>query len=119
MRQLLKYCLVGGLNTLVCAVVIYVLMYRGFSLYVSNVAGYGVGVIFSYILNSIFTFQKKMDLPTSIKFLASVFIAYLCNVLVIYIAIRLLPNYDYLVQLIGMVVYTIIGFIINKIWVMK
>lgn len=119
MVQLVKYCLVGGINTLVCAAVIFTLMHYGVSLYRANILGYIVGVLFSYILNSVFTFAKKIDLKTSIKFIASVVISWLANVVTITIALHFLPGHPYIVQGMGMVVYTIIGFVINKMWAMK
>ena len=85
-----KYILVGLANTLLTFVIIFILMHFGLSIYISNVLGYIVGIMLSYVLNSIFTF------------------------------ITLLIYYqEYLAQLVGMGFYTITGFIINKLWVMK
>nr|WP_255556928.1 GtrA family protein [Sodalis sp. dw_96] len=117
--QLLKYCLVGGINTLVCAAVIFTLMHYGLSLYRANISGYIVGVLFSYVLNSVFTFAKKIELKTSLKFLICVVISWLANVVAITVALHFLPAHSYIVQCMGMVVYTIIGFVINKMWAMK
>lgn len=119
MVQLIKYCLVGGINTLVSAVVIFALMHYGFSLYQANILGYCVGVVFSYVLNSRFTFAKKLDVITAVKYILSVVIAYLANLLTITIALHYLPNHPYIVQGLGMVVYTITGFVISKLWAMK
>jgi len=117
--QLVKYCIIGGINTVICALVIYLLMRWGYSLYISNLSGYCVGIISSYILNSMFTFSRQLDILAATKFLLGVFIAYLANLLTISLAFFFISSQPYVVQAMGMVVYTIAGFVINKFWVMK
>ncbi|TKI05844.1 GtrA family protein [Martelella alba] len=117
--QLVKYCLVGAVNTLVCALVIFLLMYLGCSIYISNVFGYIAGVVFSYLLNSIFTFSNKISLQSSFRFLISVLLSYFVNLIVITVALYYFPENHYTVQLFGMIAYTLVGFVINKKWAMK
>ncbi|WP_423191020.1 GtrA family protein [Actinobacillus equuli] len=88
------------------------------SLYISNAMGYIAGIIFSYYLNSIFTFNVETSNKRFIKFITTCGICYLINLVTI--KLTLLVYYqEYLAQLIGMGLYTITGFIINKLWVMK
>jgi len=94
-------------------------MHAGLSLYVSNALGYIVGIIFSFILNSIFTFSAKLSVKSFIKFIISCLICYFANLLAIKFSLSLVPQHVYLAQLSGMAVYTITGFFINKYWVMK
>ncbi|MGW8253141.1 GtrA family protein [Klebsiella pneumoniae] len=44
--QLMKYGLVGIVNTLITAVVIFLLMHLGLGIYLSNAMGYVVGIVF-------------------------------------------------------------------------
>ncbi|HBZ3582191.1 TPA: GtrA family protein, partial [Klebsiella pneumoniae] len=46
--QLMKYGLVGIVNTLITAVVIFLLMHLGLGIYLSNAMGYVVGIVFSF-----------------------------------------------------------------------
>ncbi|WP_408869534.1 GtrA family protein [Commensalibacter communis] len=106
--------------------VIIALTYYGIGLYVANASGYVVGIIFSFILNSIFTFSAALSFTKLLKFLIVCFISYLVNLiavkgffLVCSNVLYLAEYKPYLAQLCGMMFYTITGFILNKLWVMK
>ncbi|QLB15466.1 hypothetical protein A6B39_08390 [Mannheimia granulomatis] len=113
-----KYLLVGVINTTLTAFIIFLLMWLGFSIYISNAVGYIFGVIVSYILNSNFTFVVEKNTQRFIKFIISCFMCYFINLIAINIALLIYYN-EYLAQLVGMGFYTISSFIINKLWVMK
>lgn len=116
--QFIKYILVGVSNTLVTIGVILFLTYQGFNLYIANAIGYIIGILNSYIFNSVFTFMAKVTVVRIIKFIVVCLISYLFNFIFIYIVKDLVDNI-YMVQIMGMIVYTLIGFILNKAWVMK
>ncbi|MBQ3731257.1 MAG: GtrA family protein [Muribaculaceae bacterium] len=60
--QLLKYCVIGVLNTLITLVVFYLLNTRlGLSYGISNVVGYIFGVINSFLWNRNWVFKTKND----------------------------------------------------------
>lgn len=114
-----KYILVGAANTLLTMLVIFALMHSGVNMYVSNALGYVVGIIFSFILNSLFTFSAKLSFEKLIKFLITCLISYLVNLIVMKVFLILFPDRVYFAQLCGMGFYTVTGFILNKLWVMK
>lgn len=117
--QAVRYCLVGGMNTAVTATVILALTAFGIGLYVANFSGYTVGILFSYILNTIFTFSSKPSISKLLKFLTCCGICYLINIFAMNTAMLAGIENVYLVQLTGMFFYTASGFVINKLWVMK
>lgn len=117
--QAVRYCIVGGMNTAVTAAVILVLTAFGVGLYIANFAGYAVGIFFSFILNTIFTFSSRPSISILVKFLVCCIICYLINIFAMNAVICLGIENIYLVQLTGMISYTISGFAINKLWVMK
>lgn len=117
--QSIKYALVGLANTAITAVIIFACMKIGLSLYYSNALGYIVGIAFSFLVNSLFTFTTPLTKVKFVKFIICAFICYLANLIVIKVLIHIYPESVYLVQLSGMIIYTISGFIINKYWVMK
>lgn len=117
--QAIRYCAVGGLNTLVTAAVILTLTTLGVGLYLSNLSGYVVGILFSFVLNTYFTFSSKPSLQRLIKFITCCAICYVINLIAMNIAMLFGINNEYLIQVVGMVFYTVCGFIINKIWVMR
>jgi len=117
--EFVKYCIVGGGNTLLTAVVIMTLTFFGLSLFLSNAIGYVVGIIFSFVMNSIFTFKKKVCARNLLRFMLVCFICYIVNVFVMKIALSLGVKNYYVVQSLGMIFYTILSFFINKKWSMK
>lgn len=114
-----KYVIVGVANTFLTLIIIYGLMYENVNMYYANIAGYCAGILLSFVLNSLFTFSTRISVRKLIKFLLSCFICYLINLSAIKIFLIFFPTMKYLAQLCGMGFYTISGFVINKMWVMK
>lgn len=117
--QVIKYALVGLANTAITAAVIFTCMHSGMGVYSANATGYVCGIIFSFIANSLFTFSSNISSQRFAKFLISCLICWLINVFAIKLFLVIYPGNLYISQLVGMFVYTITGFAINKLWVMK
>jgi len=113
-KQLFRFILVGGLNTLVGMCVIFTLLYLGVNDYISNLSGYLVGLIISFFLHKYYTFESK-NKPTIkevFKFLFVFAISYLSNILILYFSLFYMENY--LAQFLAMLGYTIINYLLNK-----
>lgn len=117
--QFIKYCFVGIINTVVTLLFIFFFSSLGFSVYLSNFVSYFFGIFISYVLNSKFTFQKDIGVKTSIRFIICVAFSYVLNISIVYIILFFYSNYVFLSQFIGMIFYTISGFVFNKLWAMK
>ncbi|WP_404651852.1 GtrA family protein [Raoultella terrigena] len=115
----LKYVMVGLLNTAITAVVIFLLMSAGMGIYISNALGYVLGILFSFVVNSLFTFSTTLTSKRFIKFLASCAVCWVANIITVKIFLMIFSDFIYIAQLCGMIVYTISGYLINKLWVMK
>ncbi|OKB56843.1 polysaccharide synthesis protein GtrA [Klebsiella pneumoniae] len=116
----MKYGLVGIVNTLITAVVIFLLMHLGLGIYLSNAMGYVVGIVFSFIANTIFTFTQPISINRLIKFFMCL-LHLLCGKYHCHKNIFrfLCQKKIYSAQILGMFTYTITGFILNKFWAMK
>lgn len=114
-----KYILVGIINTAITALLILLLMYLGLGVYTSNAFGYIAGIIVSFIFNTLFTFSTKLTWKRFIKFIINCGICYVVNLVVIYLVLSINNEWIYFAQLCGMGAYTVSGFILNKLWVMK
>jgi putative flippase GtrA len=116
----LRYILVGGFNTLIGYTIIASLFYVGFFPELSNFIGYFIVIFISYFLNKKYTFRSedshKKNLP---RFISSMLIAYLFNLLTFEIFYRVLSVNIYLSQIYAVVVYTLIGYFLSKKWVFK
>ena len=118
-KQFIKYCFIGGFNTFIGLLFIFLLIWSGISVYLANLLGYIIGFLISYILNSRFTFFVQYSNVRLIKFFIGVIISYLLNLITIYLILSFYPNMKYLSQILGVIVYTLSGFLINKFWAMK
>lgn len=114
--QFFRYNLVGVVNTLLGFSIVFGLMFLGLSPLVSNAIGYGVGAMFSYILNGKYTFKSTASHGKIIfKFFGVLAVAYSLNILILQ---TLLPSTNpYLAQLISGVVYTLSSFLMMRFFV--
>lgn len=118
-KEIVKYLLVGGINTAITLLVIFLLLYLGIGLYLSNIIGYIIGVGFSFIANTLFTFSTSLSFFRLIKFLLVCLACWCGNFLAIKTYLSFEPQAIYESQLFGMFFYTSLGFFINKFWSMK
>ena len=78
-KKLLKFILVGILNTLVGTVIMFGLYnLAGCSYWVSSAANYIIGSILSYVLNKRFTFRHRGEIAQSaLRFAGNIAVCYL------------------------------------------
>jgi len=114
-----KYVIVGLINTAVTMAVIFTLTYGGLSVYTANALGYIAGICVSFLLNVYFTFSSKATLIRLVKFLIVCGLSYLANLVAIKIVLEVNAGGIYAAQFLGMAIYTMIGFFLNKLWAMR
>ena len=139
--QALKYGIIGVINTLLTAIVIWLMMHPIFQtdkmgfvpaiiITISNITGYIVGLINSFVFNRIWTFKSKNKWKGEfIRFVKAFLICYipqliLVNLLNTYTNILIdlklfVINHADTCQLIGIVFYTSFNFLINKYYTFK
>jgi putative flippase GtrA len=126
-KQLVKYGLVGVLNTLLTAVIIWILLYilsdqdshespSAFVMFIANSTGYLAGLINSFILNRNWTFKSKSDWKFSLlRFLIAFAVCYCLQLgVVLWLNSVEMITSAYLCQLVGIVVYSVLNFFLNK-----
>ena len=115
MRVLLKYLLVGIINTIVGYGIIFFLMFASISPEISNIIGYVIVILVSYALNKIYTFQSKAHPKKEFpKFVLSLLASYTLNFLTLILCIHIFKINPYISQIISGAVYTISGFVFLK-----
>ncbi|PAF45819.1 GtrA family protein [Helicobacter sp. 11S02629-2] len=112
---LIRYLIVGVINTFVGFGLIFLLTYLKVNPYIANIIGYVVGIVVSYILNSFFTFKKKANF---FVFVISMGIAWLANIIMLKVALELGVNV-YIAQVLAGIVYVVVGFGLSKLVVFK
>lgn len=120
-KQALKFGIVGIGNTCITAFVIWVMLkLAGCSDFVSNIAGYGVGVLNSFIWNRCWTFHSAAGWRRSAWRFGLVFaISYLLQLAALFALDATLNIDPYYNQLLAMAFYTAVNFILNKIYTFK
>lgn len=144
--QAVKYGIVGAINTLLTAIIIWVMMYGVFQvgkeenvsptiITLSNITGYLVGLINSFVWNRKWTFQSKNSWGKEfIKFTGAFLICYIPQLFLVNFLNTVIKggdirfsignhpleiNHAYICQLIGIVFYTSMNFILNKFYTFK
>lgn len=120
-KQAIKYGVVGLGNTLITAIVIWVMMKLfGCSDVLSNAVGYIAGVLNSFIWNKQWTFQSSAGWVSSgIRFGVVFGICYALQLLLLLYLNKHLLIDSYYNQLIAMAFYTVINFVLNKFYTFK
>ncbi|MDR0431281.1 MAG: GtrA family protein [Tannerellaceae bacterium] len=120
-KQAIRYGFVGLTNTIITAVVIWVMTKPfGCSPILSNITGYVAGLLNSFILNKQWTFENTDRWTGSaLRFVISFGVCYLLQLgVLIYLDknFSIDPFYN---QLAAMVFYTVINFLLNKFYTFK
>lgn len=121
-KQAIKYGIVGVSNTVITAVVIWIMMMLfGCSDVVSNVVGYVAGVLNSFIWNKQWTFRSSVGwVGSAVRFGAVFGVCYLLQLgLLVYVLIPHFSFGSYYNQLIAMAFYTVINFVMNKLYTFR
>jgi len=119
--QFIKFGIVGVSNTLLTALTIWILLkVLHCSPYFSNIVGYIVGLVNSFIWNRKWTFDSKTKVTdTLFKFILTFGVSYLFQLGNLYILLHYTSIDSYVSQLLSIVVYTGINFVLNKIYTFK
>lgn len=117
-EQLIKFGLVGVLNTSLTLATIFLLMSAlQWSPYWANAAGYSLGLLTSFTLNRRWTFGAAHDPYQLPRFLFAVLIAYGANISLLHVLIDGLAVDPYCAQLASMIGYTLLSFVLTKCFV--
>jgi putative flippase GtrA len=113
-----RFILVGGINTLFGLIVIFTCKWTfGLHDVLSNLMGYSAGITLSFVLNKQWTFRYNGILFTALmRFVFVLLVAYLVNLATVLVLIKIGVD-SYLAQLMGVVPYTIFGFLGSRFFV--
>ena len=138
-EEALKFGVVGVGNTLLTLLIIWMMTHWGeYSAVISNLTGYSIGLISSYIFNKTWTFKSAVGWKKSaIRFFLVFVICYIVQLTVLLILNRYFienpPLYTFFSPLLlalridppfynhifAMVFYTLLNFVINKFYTFK
>ena len=116
MIQLIKYALTGVINTLIGYGVFWVL-FTQFNIHAeyANAAGYGIALVFAFLLNKVFVFNQSTFHPGMVpRFIIAFLVAFLINQLVLIVFHRVFDVRAEIAQILAMGTYTVLFYILNK-----
>ncbi len=121
MKQFSRFVVVGVVNTLLGYCVIFSCMYLvGMNPEISNISGYGVGLVISYVLHKKYTFKKVQSRRGEfIRFITVFLIAFAANFLILVILIHEVEAHEGLSQILAGIVYVAIAYLMSKFYVFK
>lgn len=119
--RFLKFCIVGGINTLVTYITYVFLRYLGIIPEICNASGYVLGVINSFLWNKIWVFKtKKTNVQKEALSFFIVFVICYCLQFILFNFLIYNTNCnEYLAQFIGMILYTILNYVLNRLFSFK
>lgn len=117
--QFLKYIISGVINTVVGYSVFFIFL-RFFNMIpeYANAIGYGVALIFSFLLNKLFVFDKLTSYEkVVVKFSIAFAISFIVNQLVLIASYRIMNFSIPTAQIFAMISYTAVFYFLNKYFV--
>ncbi len=120
-NQAIRFSLVGFINTTIGLMAIYfAIEVLNATPYIANAIGYVIGFIVSFILNNLWTFRNTNPLLEVLpRYMITLIISYILNLLVLTIAIKNLNTDPFISQLFGVSAYTLTMFLSCKYYVFK
>ena len=114
--QFSRFTLVGIVNTFSGLMVIYGVKWLfGLGDVLSNMIGYGVGLIVSFLLNKSWTFRHEGEfLKSALRFITAFAVAYPVNLGVVFFLIEWGGMNSYVSQALGIPPYMVVFFLLSR-----
>ena len=121
LSELVKFGLIGVINTIFCVCfILFFMLWLEFNPYISNIIGYSVAVLNSYVLNKVWTFSSKIPARATLpKFIFIFFLCYALQFIFLHICLHEFKMDNNLSQLLAMAIYTISSFLGHKLYSFK
>lgn len=120
-KQILKFGLIGGSNTIISLLIYYILLFFGVHYIISNVAGYAVSSIWGYIVNRNWVFRaKQVDILKSlVRYYIVYVMALLINICCMYMLVDLVELSEKAAPLVVLCITVPLNFTASKFWIYK
>jgi len=115
----MRFGSVGVCNTAISFLTFYAMIHLTEHPFFSQVVSYSAGIIFSYVLNSIWTFTSTMNKITMVRFFILQLVLLLLSSISVHVFVKVLLVNANISWLLVMVVITIINFLLSNVWVFK
>jgi putative flippase GtrA len=117
--QFVKFCLVGGTNTVISLLVYALLLKLNVYYIVASAISYIAGLINGYLLSSSFVFKHKINLKQGLRFVGVYLSSLLINLAFLYILVDLFKISELIAQLMVTCFNVFYNYFLNKVWTFK
>ncbi len=112
--KIIRYGLTGGIATAIHIGVAYLYIYFiDTSLFVSNILGFCIAFVFSYLVQSLFVFKHAINLTKAFKYFVVQFSSLLTS---IFISHYIPLENSYIKTLIVVLILPLITYVVHKFW---
>lgn len=111
--------LFGGLSNTVITYVLYYLFINFFSYKISYTSAYLIGILYSYLFNSIIVFKSTISLFKFLKYPSIYIIQYLLSITIIYVSIEFFYINKNYAPIISIILLIPVSFMLNKLYLNK
>ena len=121
-REVLMYLLFGGLTTLVNILSFFILRKLSVGVYVSNLIGWVVAVLFAFITNKLFVFESKYKSQIGkelISFFGCRILSLGVDMGAMYLLLQVINTGEVFAKIIANVIVIILNYIFSKLFVFK
>lgn len=118
--RIAAFSLIGLVNSVIGVAVIVIAGLFGASPVLANVAGYGVGLSVSFMLNSKVTFRlRAVNRATGVRFLIAFAVAFVANLAIVKVVTDAFVAHPLLGSLAGTPVYVVLFYALCEYWVFR
>lgn len=111
--------LFGGLSNTVITYILYYLFINFFSYKISYTLAYLIGILYSYLFNSIIVFKSTISLFKFLKYPSIYIIQYLLSITIIYVSIEFFYINKNYAPIISIILLIPVSFMLNKLYLNK
>lgn len=117
--SLIKFCMVGAMNTLISLIIYSICLYMGLHYTVASAIGYIGGIANGYILSSKFVFEQKLEGKKGIRFVLIYLSSLFINLIIITILVEILGMNKIVAQVVATGFNVIYNYLFNKLWTFR
>lgn len=118
--QFIKFAIVGASNTAITFVSYYLLIKLGLHYSIANILAYCVGIVNSYIFNSIWVFKSTSERKsTASKFLVVNLAALSLSTALLFLFVDMFGVNELVAQIIVTLLVLVVNYTANKLWTFK
>lgn len=114
-----KFLISGGLNTLVCLLLYWVLIKVNVNYILASTLMFIFGVIEGYILSAIFIFKHKINLLHLVKYISVYLSSYVVNIIILAALVELMGLSHFMAQVVTSALVAVLNYFLVKIFVFR